>query len=181
MAENKGKSGIYRFINKVNNKSYIGSSVSLSRRLIQYYGKRLETYKYISLIYQAILKYGHSKFRLEILEYSDPSVVLKREQYYLDLFKPEYNLRPTAGSPLGYKHTLESRKARSISSLGRKHSEETKAKIKLAGIGRVFTQESRLKLALSRENSKHSEETKQKIKASSQGRVVSTKSSDGCI
>ena len=150
LADNRGRGGIYRFINKVNGKSYIGSSVSLSRRLTQYYSNRLVTYKYVSLIYQALLKYGYNNFRLEILEYCDPSVVLEREQYYLDLFNPEYNLRPTAGSPLGYKHTMERRKAMSIMSLGRRHSEDTKAKIKAAGIGRVFSEESRLKLALAR-------------------------------
>jgi hypothetical protein len=33
LKENKGKSGIYRFINKVTGKSYIGSAVNLSDRL----------------------------------------------------------------------------------------------------------------------------------------------------
>ena len=37
---------------------------------------------------RALLKYGFSKFRLEILEYSDKDNVIKREQYYRDLFKP---------------------------------------------------------------------------------------------
>lgn len=44
-------------------------------------------------------------FFLEILEYCEVSKCLKREQYYMDLFKPEYNLLKTAGSLLGYKHT----------------------------------------------------------------------------
>lgn len=34
---------------------------------------------------KALLKYGHSEFRLDILEYCDSNEVLKREQYYLDL------------------------------------------------------------------------------------------------
>jgi hypothetical protein len=33
LKDNKGKSGIYRFINKVTGKSYIGSAVNLSDRL----------------------------------------------------------------------------------------------------------------------------------------------------
>lgn len=36
LKENKGKSGIYRFINKVTGKSYIGSAVNLSDRLWDY-------------------------------------------------------------------------------------------------------------------------------------------------
>jgi hypothetical protein len=35
--ENKGKSGIYRWVNKESVKSYVGSSVNLSNRFKQYY------------------------------------------------------------------------------------------------------------------------------------------------
>jgi group I intron endonuclease len=51
-----------------------------------------------SMINSALLKYGYSNFTLEILEYCDSSEVVTREQYYLDLFKPEYNILSTAGS-----------------------------------------------------------------------------------
>jgi len=44
------------------------------------------------MIYKALLKYGYSKFSLEILEYCDPKDLTKREQYYLDLLKPNYNI-----------------------------------------------------------------------------------------
>lgn len=60
------------------------------------------------LIDRALLKYGFSNFSLEILEYCDGSEAIAREQYYLDLLKPEYNIVKTAGSTLGYKHTPES-------------------------------------------------------------------------
>jgi group I intron endonuclease len=60
-----------------------------------------------SLICKALIKYGYSKFKLEILEYCDPLDVLLREQYYLDLLKPKYNILTVAGSSLGYKHTEE--------------------------------------------------------------------------
>ena len=109
--ENRGKSGVYRWINKENGKSYVGSSVKLNKRFNQYY-----SYNHISdparnmLIDKALLKYGYSNFQLEILEHCDPSLVIKREQFYLDLLKPEYNILPKADSSLGHKHlekTLE--------------------------------------------------------------------------
>jgi group I intron endonuclease len=59
-------------------------------------------------IYKAILKHGHSNFSLEILEYCEPSKVLEREQYYIDLLKPEYNILKTAGSSLGNTHSEDS-------------------------------------------------------------------------
>ena len=58
-------------------------------------------------IYRALLKYGHSKFSIEILEHCDSNCILKREQYYMDLLKPKYNILEIAGSPIGYKHTQE--------------------------------------------------------------------------
>jgi hypothetical protein len=56
-----------------------------------------------------------------------------REQYYIDLFKPEYNILPTAGSSLGFKYTEESKTKMSECEAPHKNqSEETKAKISAA-------------------------------------------------
>jgi group I intron endonuclease len=57
-------------------------------------------------IYKAILKYGYSYFCLDILEYSEPNILISREQYYIDLLKPKYNILKITGSNLGYKHTF---------------------------------------------------------------------------
>lgn len=57
---------------------------------------------------RALLKYGFSNFRLEILEYCSNTDVIKREQDYLTISKPHYNIVTIAGSTLGYKHTPES-------------------------------------------------------------------------
>jgi len=108
--DNKNKSGIYRWINKKDNKSYIGSAVDLRRRLKWYFSiKALENKltKDTSLIYRALLKHGHFSFRLEILEYCNKDVLLEREQYYIDNIKPEYNILKVAGSSLGFKHSPE--------------------------------------------------------------------------
>jgi group I intron endonuclease len=61
------------------------------------------------LINKALLKYGYSNFTLEIIEYCDRKDVLVREQYYLDLCKPEYNILNVAGSSLGYIHSENTR------------------------------------------------------------------------
>lgn len=68
-------------------------------------------------ISKAMMKYGYFHFTLEILEFSDPSNAILREQHYIDIFKPEYNNLKTAGSSLGYTHseeTLAKFKARSL-------------------------------------------------------------------
>lgn len=117
LKENKNKSGIYRWNNLITGKSYIGSSISLSNRFNCYYSlreleKRLSKGK--SIIYNTILKHGHSNFSLDILEYCKPNILIKREQYYIDLLKPEYNICKVAGSTLG---------------LSFNHSEATKVKL----------------------------------------------------
>ena len=94
--ENRGKSGIYMWKNKINNKSYVGSSDSLSRRFRHYYclsclEKKLSGGSSV-VLYRALLKYGYYNFSLDILEYCEPNVKIEREQYYIDKVKPEYNI-----------------------------------------------------------------------------------------
>jgi len=134
MLDNKGKAGIYRWINKENGKTYVGSAINLSTRLYVYYSlKRLINSK--MAIYHALLKYGYSGFSLEILEYCEPWDVLRREQHYLDLLKPEYNIHPTAGSSIGYRHTEETKQAIRDALKGRQVSEETRGLQREARLG----------------------------------------------
>nr|YP_010218597.1 GIY-YIG endonuclease [Morchella brunnea]UBU98428.1 GIY-YIG endonuclease [Morchella brunnea] len=103
-SDNRDKSGIYRWTNKINGKFYIGSAVNLSRRLAYYYSKKhMESTlkKGKSAIYSSIINYGLSNFKLEILEYCSAENCIKLEQIYLDFFKPEYNILKISGSPLG--------------------------------------------------------------------------------
>ncbi len=114
----------------------MGSASNLSNRFRVYYSLlSIENIlsKSQSYILSAILKYGYSKFTLEILEYCDPKDVIKREQYYLDLLKPEYNILKTAGSSFGRVHTAESKAKITLAlkgelnpMFGRKHSDESR-------------------------------------------------------
>lgn len=60
-----------------------------------------------SYIHNALLKLGYFNFSLEILEYCEKKSTILREQFYMDLMKPEYNILKQAGSSLGYRHTEE--------------------------------------------------------------------------
>jgi hypothetical protein len=106
-ADNRGKVGVYRWINKISGNTYVGSSINISVRMYTYFSLR-SLAKSNRPIDRALLKHGFSNFSLEILEYCNEDNVLKREQYFIDLLKPEYNIVQTAGSTLGYKHTPES-------------------------------------------------------------------------
>jgi len=51
--------------------------------------------------------HGYENFQLEILEVSDRSDIIKKEQFYIDYFKPEYNILTKAGPSLHFKHYKE--------------------------------------------------------------------------
>jgi len=108
--DNKAKSGIYCWTNLESNKSYIGSSVDLGRRLRDYFNTSFISHntRKMMVINKALLKYGYSNFKLEILEYCDPKELTRKEQYYMDLLNPDYNVLNKAYSSLGYKHTESS-------------------------------------------------------------------------
>ena len=132
--ENRNKSGIYRWNNLITDKSYIGSSISLGGRFSNYYSlaflkNRIK--KGSSIIYNSLLKYGYNKFSLDILEYCEPSVLIKREQYYIDILKPEYNISKIAGSRLGTKQSEKTKQLISIASKNRIIKDEFKEKMKI--------------------------------------------------
>lgn len=68
-------------------------------------------------------------------------MILEREQYYLDkifLTEPKldrYNILSTAGSSLGFKHSIETKAAMSLAKKGVAFSEEHKARLRQANLG----------------------------------------------
>ena len=104
----KGKSGIYMWTNKLNGKKYVGSSVILKRRLLEYYNvNRLLNEKSMP-INVALLKYGYTNFSLTILEICDKDSLMSREKHFFEVYSPEYNILNTPGSPSrgsGWKHS----------------------------------------------------------------------------
>lgn len=94
--------------NKLNGKKYVGSSVDLRRRLLEYYKiNRLLNEKSMP-INVALLKYGYQNFTLTILEICDRDSLMFREKHFFEVHSPEYNILKTPGSPSrgsGWKHS----------------------------------------------------------------------------
>jgi group I intron endonuclease len=156
----KNVCGIYLWFNRVNKKMYVGSGSNLSRRLAEYYflSKLTRTNKFnqLSPINAAILKYGHDNFSLIILEICgdsksiDKNNYLKREQYYLNQLKAEYNILNLTDSSLGYKHLEETKNKISKSLLGYKHTKDTKLRMSYSHKGFKHSIESQLKMSVNR-------------------------------
>lgn len=143
----KDKSGIYCWINKTNNKIYIGSASLLPKRL-SYYFQPAYINRIDMVITKSLLKYGLINFALAILEETskDKKEILEREDYYLNNFKPEYNILSKAGNSLGYKHTPETLLKLSLLNKGKKHTDLAKAKIGAASSAKTHTEETKDKI-----------------------------------
>jgi len=111
----KDKAGVYMFFNLTNGNCYIGSSVNLARR----FRLHMSSINSVKLpLPLAINKYGPNNFVFLILQYCDRDVdiCIGLEQFYIDMYKPKYNILKLAGSSQGFKHSPET-----ISNLKRMH------------------------------------------------------------
>ena len=168
--ENKDIAGIYLWYNNLNGKYYVGSANNLTRRLSIYYSV-VYLNNANNAIHRAILKHKHKNFSLYILEHCSPDKLIEREQYYIDILNPEYNILKIAGSSLGFKHSEETalkiseaqkgennsmfgRSGEDSPKFGKTHSVETLLKISTAMkggnnpfFGKTHNEETRAKLA----------------------------------
>lgn len=64
--DNNGQSGVYRWVNHLNGKTYVGSGLNLTKRLGSYFNHN-ELNRNSRPIQHALLKYGHENFTLEIV------------------------------------------------------------------------------------------------------------------
>lgn len=146
------EAGVYLISNNVNGKCYVGSTVHLDQRRREHFS-RLANNKHVNVHLQnAYNKYGREAFDFEVLETIgiDDNIkdkLLKREQFWIDNLKPEYNILLVAGSNLGYHHTEETKKKISESTTGVKKSEEHAKHIREGQSGRVLTEEHKAKLS----------------------------------
>lgn len=135
--EQRDKSGVYCLINKVNGRSYVGSSINLASRMRNYLNKAfLKSKENANMpITKSLLKYDYSNFTLWILEYVKPEFLTSRETFYITRVIPYYNVLKQGYSSLGYTHTEETKKLLSELAKNRTHSEKTKGLIARAVTG----------------------------------------------
>jgi group I intron endonuclease len=137
LKEQRDKSGVYCFVNKINGHTYVGSSINLASRMRNYLNNTfLKSKQNINMpIVKALLKYDQSNFSLLILEYVEPESLTIRETFYITLIMPYYNVLKQGYSSLGYKHTEETKKLLSKLASNKTHSERTKTLIARALTG----------------------------------------------
>ena len=161
---------IYQITNQMNGKCYIGSTLNLLRRQKQHITNLRRGQHCNSYLQMAFDKYGEHAFIFSILEETKSEILIEREQHYLNMLKPEYNIAPTAGSSLGRPHSPETRRKIGKAHRGKHISQETRRKTSEALTGHIVTEETRRKLSEALSGKRHpmygkhhSIKTKQKI------------------
>ena len=167
-------SGIYKFTNKINGKSYIGCSIDIDKRYKYHikYGK--------SVLNRAFGKYGSENFTFEIL--------LKCPSMCFDYWEKHYILKYNSVVPNGYniesggyfskEIPIETRIKISNSKKGKRQSKESNDKRRITQTGKPHhSEEYKKELSIRKKGNTntlgkkiHSEESKEKIRESNRTR-----------
>jgi group I intron endonuclease len=154
--------GIYKIINVVNNKFYVGSAVDLKRRKTRHFSE-LRTGKHNnSKLQNAWNKYGEQAFVFVVVEELNLEAdLLVAENVWLKEHVGKeycYNIGVDATAPMmgfggklsptwGYKHTEESLEKISKTSKDRLHTQESKEKIRQYLLGKPKPADVRAKIS----------------------------------
>lgn len=175
-------SGLYKIVNKVNGKFYIGSSTNMPRRFDRHLNDLRKNKHDNNHLQNAWNKYGETNFSFEIYKKCDINLLIEEEQKELDIWVGNemcYNMRNDAKCPVtpGAKRpawvvekyaaaqrgvprwTEEQKRQMSIDRTGRIHTEETKQKM----MNREVTIETRMKISNSAVGKTYSLDTCNKI------------------
>lgn len=117
----KSQPGVYRIRNIKNGKVYVGSSYDIRNRRNQHFRELEKNIHTNTHLQRAYNKYGRDMFSFEVLEFCKCTVLIEREQHWMDRLnsynnKSGYNIEPCAD--------------------GHKMAEQTKEKIRETQIGK---------------------------------------------
>lgn len=171
---------VYSISNLYNNKLYVGSSVNFKYRKWCHINALKNNKHHSPILQNSWNKYGEYQFQFDIIEIvNNKNNLIEREQFWIDFLNPEFNCSPTAGSPLGVKHTIKARKNMSKAHKGKKLSPKSilKRSLKQSGknhwnYGCNMSDETKRKISESlklfnknnnRKKYNHTEETKNKL------------------
>lgn len=185
----EAKPAIYLIFCLGNQKSYVGQSRSVKKRIAVHKANLRNGRHTNPYLQSAFTKYGKNLFTFTILEYPEdasPENLTIREQYWIDFFDSMnrdkgFNMKEAGSAGILCE---ESRRKISTSNIGKKHTDEARKKISEAGKGRPGTTTGKKiteehKRSISQANlgrtspmlgREHTEETKQKMSASGKGK-----------
>ena len=174
---------IYLIRNTANGKFYVGSAVDVNKRLSQHKRCLRRNAHQNRKLQSAWNKHGETAFTFTVIEeVTDSAALLQREQFWIDTMcavRFGYNLTPTAGSPLGTRHSDETKRRMSLAHSGKKKTPEHVENVRAALAGRKMTDEQRQKMRdkkLGVKRGPYSAEHRAKISLALTGKEISLES-----
>lgn len=144
--------GVYCIKNTINSNLYIGSAVNICTRKWRHLNELKKGIHTNQKLQRFCNKYGIDVLAFEVIELCDINNLIDKEQHYLDILNPKFNILKRAYSNLGFKH--------------RKNS---KARIK----GKILSVETRKKISERRKGISFDDEHKKKLSDAKKGRQLS--------
>jgi group I intron endonuclease len=165
-------SGIYKIQSLKNSKRcYIGSAINIHRRWMNHLVRLRKNCHENNKLQRHYNKYGKDDLQFSILIGCDKNDLLKSEQFFIDIYKPYFNICLIAGSHLGVKK--------------KPHTEEAKQRMRIANMGKepwnkgkkgVYSVDTLLIMSKKRSGIKDSEEVRQKkskaLKGNTNGKAL---------
>lgn len=102
------QSVIYCIQQKSTGRKYIGSAKHFGKRLARHRFDLTNGSHHSKFLQRSVNKYPND-FEVLLVERVSPSMLIEREQYWIDFIQPEFNSLKIANSSIGYKHTSETK------------------------------------------------------------------------
>jgi group I intron endonuclease len=172
-------SGIYKIINKIDGKYYVGSSSNINRRRIRHFDTLRKGVHHNTKLQRAFDKHGTDNFQFVCVQLLSTGDLLTKEQLYLNECKmnPEsnYNIKYVARAPKGYKHNEESKLKIRNSLKGRMRTDDVRRRISDGLKGKLKSPEHCRNLSTSHKGKPgrpHTEEHKRFVSKIHTGKIV---------
>jgi group I intron endonuclease len=173
-------SGVYKIQSIIKaERVYIGSGIDIRKRINEHLSDLRRDGHHSKKLQRHYNKYGESDLVFSIIAVCDKEElrpidkIIRPEQFFIWAYNPYFNNYKIAGSPMGYKHTIETRTKQSMlkkgkthsqfSDEGRRHCSEGQMGNKNC-LGRVLSEETKRKISDAQKGRKMSEEKRNKMK-----------------
>lgn len=156
--------GVYQFINKINSKIYVGSSIKIGNRIRDELYQLKNNKHHNKFLQPEWGEFGEENFDIKIIEIvsdaDDRKILVEREQYWIDKLESHHTLK-------GYN---SSKTARVPSGFTFNHTEKTKETLRNQRKGVKLSPEHCMAMGLSRRGKKQKPETVAKRNAANAGK-----------
>ena len=139
--------GIYKIENQITKDIYIGSCSNFNVRKGSHLCLLRQGKHHSIILQRAFDKYLQENFVISLIEECDKESLIKREQYYIDLLQPKYNICPVAGSTLNRIFTDKHKANLSKSLNGKIRTQEQKEKQRQLKLGKIHSKETKDKVS----------------------------------